>query len=101
MIDIDFERRELLTDWQHGDHTLLVAVLVTIGETDPTPVMLDLGSELCVISRNEAERGGWSYSPGLLSQGISTRLGRYDGVSDRINVVFGGENGSQLIIDAT
>jgi hypothetical protein len=63
--------------------------------------MLDIGSELCVISRFEAERAGWIYTPDLLAQTISTRLGSFDGVTDRIYVTFDGANGTQLVIEAT
>lgn len=56
------DRRELLTDWQDREHTLLVALAVEVGEDRSIPVMLDIACEYCVISEENATKAGWSYS---------------------------------------
>ena len=65
MITAAFHRTRLLTDWIEREYKLLVAVAARVGSTRPLPLMLDCACELCVISRENAERAGWTATPGL------------------------------------
>jgi hypothetical protein len=101
MMPVAADRTRLLTDWIEGDYKLLVAVAARVGSTRSRPLMLNCACEFCVISLEKAERAGWTTCPGLERQRISTRLGEFTGVVDRIDVWFDGDSGDGIVVDAT
>jgi hypothetical protein len=92
----------LLVDWPDRDYKLIVAVAVRIGDERDTSVLLfDPACEYCVISQALARAAGWQFSLDLPAQGISTRLGHFDGVIDRMALTFVGVDDEELPVDAT
>jgi len=64
-------------------------------------LLLDTACEPCVIAAHTPRRAGWTDQTGLGTRVISTRLGVFSGVADRMPVVFEGVRGEALEVDAT
>ena len=96
------DRLRFWTDWPAGPHTLLVAIPVVIGNgIEETALLFDPASESCVINATIARGAGWPGGPGLGTQWLSSRLGTFEGIVDRLELTFRGFHGDAMRIDAT
>jgi hypothetical protein len=96
------DRLRYWTDWPIENFTLIVAIPAMIGtDTEDTALLLDTASDCCVISASNALASGWGGGFGLAKQKLSSRLGNFEGVTDRFDLTFRGFNKETLVIDAT
>ncbi len=90
--DAEFRTR-LLTDWKVGRHTLILAIAVEIGSSqDEVAAMVDTACGPCVIDRLDAIAAGWQPSEGLGISSISTRMGNFEGIIDRLPIKINGRD---------
>jgi hypothetical protein len=102
-VNLEFEDRfRYLTEWPAGDHTLILALSVWIGDSqEQTAMLLDTACNLCVMSATTAAEVGWVSSTRLERRQIDTRLGLFTGIIDRIDITFRGFDNRDLVVDCT
>jgi hypothetical protein len=102
-VTIEFDSRcRYVTDWPSGEHTLIVGLLAWVGNSaEQTALLVDTACAFCVVSSQLARDYGWEPSDDLEILTISTRLGTFEGVIDRIDVTFRGADHSWLAVDCT
>jgi hypothetical protein len=85
-----------------GPYRLIVAVQCLIGgRSQSVAALLDIGSEWCVMSREQAEQLGLDLSDGGYDAWLSTRFGTIHGRMERETVCFLAYEGLPLEVQAT
>ncbi len=85
-----------------GPHRLLVAVRVTIGDMATSALLLlDTGSEWCVLSEANAAQAGYPGEADPETPPLHSRFGLIYGRIERIPFRFVADVGEELVLDAT
>ena len=100
---VEFDSRfRYVTDWPSGEHTLITGLLAWVGTgTEQTAMLVDTACGYCVISAKLARDYGWESAGDLEELDVSTRLGTFRGVVDRMDVTFRGADEVSLTVDCT
>lgn len=90
------------SDWEEGQHTLLVAVPCHIGNIRRALfALLDTASEWCVLPHELAVELGEALEVVPAASVLHTRFGRLTGALGRVTIRFDAADGEPLAVDAT